>query len=441
MELSVERIHDVHNTQYVHGVRDGDLHNKGLYHNMTEGVVLQQVSLQENHKVSASVCQSYGLKPVKDWKAFSLHDVPGFIFIQDPFLHGYQRYWIKRCLKDFPQKPNVCNLDAHVTLKDDDCLWDMSQSHLRKPSGGKSLIQQLRWVTFGYHHNWDTKVYEEDHHSPFPGDLARMTELIADSFGYHQYKAEAAIVNFYHLDSTLGGHTDHSEFDLEMPIISYSFGQSAIFLVGGETKEQTPTAMFLHSGDIIMMGGPSRLAYHAVPRILPSADGNIPQCLQSIPELTSFGRAPSKEKTVDVLPDSINEDSECTVLGKRTDLSECCSVFKEDIKGGHEFHSSESNTETDTPSGKRCGNELEIDNPSAKVLCTEQSNFATRNVDLRDTKASEKGDIFDIDLDLRTLCCNENWNAFADYLKCSRINVSVRQVMRHGQGFLEKSPE
>ena len=99
----------------------------------------------------------------------------------------------------------------------------MHWSFHRKSNKERSLIQQLRWVTFGYHHNWDTKVYQSDHHSPFPTDLAGMTELIAGAFGYETYKAEAAIVNFYHMDSTLGGHTDHSEFDLEMPIISYRY--------------------------------------------------------------------------------------------------------------------------------------------------------------------------------------------------------------------------
>ncbi len=47
-----------------------------------------------------------------------------------------------------------------------------------------------------------------------------------------------------------------------------SFGQSAIFLLGGKTREQAPLAMYLRSGDIMIMAGDSRLAYHAVPRIL-----------------------------------------------------------------------------------------------------------------------------------------------------------------------------
>ncbi|KAK3779683.1 hypothetical protein RRG08_013639 [Elysia crispata] len=47
-----------------------------------------------------------------------------------------------------------------------------------------------------------------------------------------------------------------------------SFGQTAIFLLGGKTKSVEPVALYLRSGDICVMSGPSRLAYHAIPRIL-----------------------------------------------------------------------------------------------------------------------------------------------------------------------------
>lgn len=83
-------------------------------------------------------------------------------------------------------------------------------------------------------------------------------------------KAEAAIVNYYHHNSTLCAHTDHSEYDaLTKPLISFSFGNSAVFLIGGPTKSDcSPSPVLLRSGDIILMTGKSRLCYHAVPHIL-----------------------------------------------------------------------------------------------------------------------------------------------------------------------------
>ena len=52
-------------------------------------------------------------------------------------------------------------------------------------------------------------------------------------------------------------------------LFDISFGQSAIFLLGGPRREDPPTAMYMHSGDVMLMSGQSRLLYHAVPRILP----------------------------------------------------------------------------------------------------------------------------------------------------------------------------
>lgn len=48
----------------------------------------------------------------------------------------------------------------------------------------------------------------------------------------------------------------------------YSFGQSAVFLVGGETTDDPVTPMLLHSGDIVVMSGQARKCYHGVPRIV-----------------------------------------------------------------------------------------------------------------------------------------------------------------------------
>lgn len=57
------------------------------------------------------------------------------------------------------------------------------------------------------------------------------------------------------------------------PVVSSSFGQSAVFLLGGVSRQDPPTAMYMHSGDVMVMSGQSRLLYHAVPRILPAPRG------------------------------------------------------------------------------------------------------------------------------------------------------------------------
>lgn len=134
----------------------------------------------------------------------------------------------------------------------------------------KKLLSKLRWATLGYHHNWDTKHYSEDSKTEIPKDLKNLTNCFAKILGFHDFTAEAAIVNFYRMNSTLAGHIDHSEAFLEAPLFSISFGQSAIFLIGGFEREDDAHALFLHSGDVLVMSGSSRLRYHGVPKILKS---------------------------------------------------------------------------------------------------------------------------------------------------------------------------
>jgi alkylated DNA repair protein alkB family protein 1 len=101
-----------------------------------------------------------------------------------------------------------------------------------------------------------------------PDDLKDLTEYLANVLEFHEFKAEAAIVNYYKMNSTLAGHTDHSEAYLEAPLFSISFGQTAIFLIGGLSQEDSAHALYLRSGDILVMSGSSRLKYHGVPKIL-----------------------------------------------------------------------------------------------------------------------------------------------------------------------------
>ncbi|XP_037359666.1 nucleic acid dioxygenase ALKBH1 isoform X1 [Talpa occidentalis] len=225
-----------------------------------------------------------GLQPVSKWRAYGLEGYPGFIFIPNPFLPGYQWHWIKQCLKLYCQKPNVCNLDKHMTKEETQDLWEQSKEFLRYKDLNKrrprSLLEKLRWVTLGYHYNWDSKKYSADHYTPFPSDLAFLSEQVAAACGFQDFQAEAGILNYYRLDSTLGIHVDKSELDHSKPLLSFSFGQSAIFLLGGLKRDEAPTAMFMHSGDIMVMSGFSRLLNHAVPRVLPSPEReSLPCCL------------------------------------------------------------------------------------------------------------------------------------------------------------------
>jgi len=87
-----------------------------------------------------------------------------------------------------------------------------------------------------------------------------------------EFKPEAAIVNYYGPSDMLGGHVDDMEADWTKPIVSISLGCKCIFLLGGKTRDEVPTAMFLRSGDIVLMAGEAREHFHGVPRIFTESD-------------------------------------------------------------------------------------------------------------------------------------------------------------------------
>ncbi|KAK0059839.1 alkylated DNA repair protein alkB 1 [Biomphalaria pfeifferi] len=196
---------------------------------------------------------------------------PGFFIIPNPFMEKYQYYWISRCLQDFPSdKSNETNLSALGAEKGCN-FWTSFVGENCQSISKDDPLRQLRWTTLGYHYNWTSKDYSEDNKAEFPQDVNCLAQYLAASLGFKHYKSEAAIINYYHTDSTLAGHTDHSEFDHSAPLFSISFGQTAVFLLGGKTKSVQPMAVYVRSGDICIMSGESRLAYHAVPKILSSS--------------------------------------------------------------------------------------------------------------------------------------------------------------------------
>ncbi|XP_035665111.1 nucleic acid dioxygenase ALKBH1-like [Branchiostoma floridae] len=214
-----------------------------------------------------------GLLHPSQWRVFGLEGFLGFLFILNPWRRGCQRYWVTRCLRDYPCKPNVTNLDKLQHGVDN--VWKEGYSEYRKyrlhegkKTQPKTLLHKLRWTTLGYHYDWDKKEYQQERYTEFPPDLSQLSTHVAQTLGFPRYRAQSAIVNYYGLDSQLGGHVDHQELDYSKPIISFSFGQTAVFLLGGKTKSVKPMAMFLRNGDIMVMSGDTRLAYHGVPKIL-----------------------------------------------------------------------------------------------------------------------------------------------------------------------------
>jgi alkylated DNA repair protein alkB family protein 1 len=115
--------------------------------------------------------------------------------------------------------------------------------------------------------DWKNRAYQKSLLSEFPNDLMELVQSLANKIGY-DILPESAIINFYPQNATMGGHLDDAEHALTKPIVSISYGRSAIFLIGGRQKSMEPVPILVRSGDVMIMSGESRYSYHGIPSIL-----------------------------------------------------------------------------------------------------------------------------------------------------------------------------
>jgi alkylated DNA repair protein (DNA oxidative demethylase) len=90
-----------------------------------------------------------------------------------------------------------------------------------------------------------------------------------EEFAFYPAPPEACLVNYYAGAAKMGLHQDKDEQDFAAPVLSVSLGDTAIFRIGGTSRKDPTHKLELKSGDIVVLGGADRLAFHGVDRILP----------------------------------------------------------------------------------------------------------------------------------------------------------------------------
>jgi alkylated DNA repair protein (DNA oxidative demethylase) len=108
---------------------------------------------------------------------------------------------------------------------------------------------------------------------PMPDVFRRLAVRAAAGCGYSGFEPDACLLNEYAPGSRLSLHRDADERDFTQPIVSVSLGLPAVFLLGGLDRGDKTSRVRLESGDVVVFGGPARLAYHGVG---PLADGFDP---------------------------------------------------------------------------------------------------------------------------------------------------------------------
>ena len=130
-------------------------------------------------------------------------------------------------------------------------------------SVGMTSAGRVGWITDrkGYR-------YEPRHPSgavwpPIPAAALRIWRTVSN----WPEDPDCMLVNFYREGAKMGLHRDADEGLFDAPVVSVSLGDPARFRAGGLGRKDPTEALELRSGDVLVMGGPSRLAYHGVDRI------------------------------------------------------------------------------------------------------------------------------------------------------------------------------
>ncbi|WP_406093681.1 alpha-ketoglutarate-dependent dioxygenase AlkB family protein [Streptomyces sp. NBC_01013] len=152
--------------------------------------------------------------------------------------------------------------------------------HTSLPGGG---VMSVRTVCLGWH--WQPYRYTRTADdvngapvAPFPEWLAELGRAaVVEAYGtespVRRYAPDAALINFYDDAARMGMHQDKEERS-GAPVVSLSIGDTCVFRFGNtEGRGQPYTDVELASGDLFVFGGPSRHAFHGVPRIRPGTAG------------------------------------------------------------------------------------------------------------------------------------------------------------------------
>jgi DNA oxidative demethylase len=96
-----------------------------------------------------------------------------------------------------------------------------------------------------------------------PTALLKIWDQVAGDRGH----SEACLINYYAPSARMGSHRDEDEQDKTTPVVSFSLGDDATFHVGGLRRADPKQRFVLKSGDVFVLAGKARLAYHGIDRI------------------------------------------------------------------------------------------------------------------------------------------------------------------------------
>jgi len=111
---------------------------------------------------------------------------------------------------------------------------------------------------------------------PWPPMPRLLLDLWSDVAEYPALP-EACLINFYSESARMGSHRDADEKDISAPVVSVSLGDDAIFHVGGLQRSDPKLRVVLKSGDVVVLAGRARHAYHGIDRVRAGTSDLLPE--------------------------------------------------------------------------------------------------------------------------------------------------------------------
>ena len=170
------------------------------------------------------------------------------------------------CLRAFVDEEEAAALMAAI----DAVLAASPLRHMQTPGGFRMSVAmsncgQYGWVTDrrGYRYQSLDPLAERDWPA-MPHAFTVLAARASAAAGFAGFAPDACLINRYEPGARMSLHQDKNELDMNQPIVSVSLGLPATFLFGGMARTDKPQRMRLESGDVVVWGGPARLAFHGV---------------------------------------------------------------------------------------------------------------------------------------------------------------------------------
>ncbi|WJY22482.1 alpha-ketoglutarate-dependent dioxygenase AlkB [Fontisubflavum oceani] len=176
--------------------------------------------------------------------------------------------------------PGLIDLPAQTALLDDirGIVRAAPLFQPETPYGKPMSVRMTSAGQFGWFSDKSGYRYLEHHPSgtPWPAIPLRILR-VWDEVGDVSHAPECCLVNFYEEGARMGMHQDKDEADMSMPVVSISLGDDALFRVGNLRRGGKTESIWLQSGDVAVLRGDARLAYHGVDRLRPGSSALLPK--------------------------------------------------------------------------------------------------------------------------------------------------------------------